>query len=210
MASITSAKCRICRRRGEKLFLRGERCSSVKCAIIKRNYPPGAHGQKGRRPLSGYGLQLKEKQKAKAMYGLFEKQFRNYYLKAKTKKGDTGQFIMSLLEKRLDNIVYRSGIASSRREARQLVGHNHFKVNDKNVNIPSYQLRVGDIVSVKENKIEKSKVWPEKIKALAKKQAPAWLEVNKEKLQVKVVTEPEAKDFEQSIDINQIIEFYSK
>ena len=149
MARYTDANCRLCRREGQKLFLKGDRCYSTKCALEKRNFPPGQHGQ-GRKKISEYGLQLREKQKTKRFYGLQETQFRNLFDKAARKKGITGENLLILLETRLDNVVFRLGFASSRKEARQLVTHGHFTVNGRKVDIPSYQVKAGDIIKVKE------------------------------------------------------------
>ena len=149
MSRYTDANCRLCRREGQKLFLKGDRCYSSKCAIDRRGYAPGQHGQ-GRSKISDYGLQLREKQKAKRFYGLQETQFRNLFDKAARKTGITGENLLILLETRLDNVVFRLGFASSRKEARQLVNHGHFKVNGRKVNIPSYEVKAGDVITVKE------------------------------------------------------------
>lgn len=209
MAKDLDPKCKKCRRTGEKLFLKGERCLNTKCAMVKRNYPPGVHGPKGQSHVSNYGLQLKEKQKARHTYGILEKQFKNYYNKAVKQKGKTGELMLSLLERRLDNVVYRAGFAVSRRLARQLVNHGNFKVAGKNVDIPSYQTKVGEIISVKENKLE-NKYWKEAVKGIDKKDVPSWLELEKKKMTVKVLKELDEKDLDQQLDMNQIVEFYSK
>jgi len=202
-------KCKQCRREGTKLFLKGERCFSPKCAMIKRNYPPGLHGVKRQRRPSGYGLQLREKQKAKRAYRLLEKQFRNYYEKAATKKGDTGEILLQLLETRLDNVVFRSGLAKSRDQARQLISHGFFSVKGKPVNIPSYQVKVNEQIEVKENKSGK-KYFEEIKKGLAKVQIPKWLHLDKEKLTVKIVNLPMDDDLPKDIDPYLIVEFYSR
>jgi len=149
MGRNLDAKCKQCRRIGEKLFLKGERCDSPKCAMVKRNYPPGFHGQKGKKRQSDYGLQLAEKQKAKKQYNLLEKQFKLTFSKAQKQTGDAGENLLKLLETRLDNVVFRLGIATSRTQARQFVGHGHIRVNDKKVDIPSFQVKQGDVVRVK-------------------------------------------------------------
>jgi small subunit ribosomal protein S4 len=156
MARYSDASCRLCRREGQKLFLKGERCYSTKCAIEKRNYAPGQHGQ-SRKKVSEYGLQLREKQKAKRFYGVLESQFRNYFDKAEKKKGITGENLLIMLETRLDNVVFRMGFASSRKEARQLVRHGHFTVNGRKQNIPSFAVKAGDVIKVKEKSVSSPK-----------------------------------------------------
>ena len=154
MARYTDAVCRQCRREGEKLFLKGDRCYSEKCSVERKNYAPGAHGQRRRQKVSEYGLQLREKQKTKRTYGLLEKQFHNYFVKADRQPGITGTNLLILLERRLDNVVYRLGFASSRKEARQLVNHGHFTINGKKATIPSLLVRVGDVIQVKDTSKE--------------------------------------------------------
>ena len=210
MAKETDSRCKKCRRVGEKLFLKGDRCFGTKCAMVKRNYPPGIHGPKNQRSFSNFGLQLREKQKAKRIYGILERQFKNYYTQSIKKRGKTGEIIFSMLEKRLDNVIYRSGFATSRKLARQLVNHGSFQVNSKNVNIPSFQVKIGDEVKVKKNKLEKSKYWQEIVKDKSKKDIPEWLSVNTKEYSIKIGQNPEEKDFENIIDMNQIVEFYSK
>ena len=176
MARYTGASCRQCRREGMKLFLKGDRCYTDKCAIVKRNYAPGQHGQ-GRKKVSNYGLQLREKQKVKRIYGVLETQFRNMYERAEKMTGKTGENLLCLLEERLDNVVFRMGLANSRKEARQLVTHGHFLVNGKKVDIPSYKVSVNDVISVceKSRGTEKFKTFAENPKTL-----PKWLEANVE------------------------------
>ena len=176
MARYTGASCRQCRREGMKLFLKGDRCYTDKCAIVKRNYAPGQHGQ-GRKKVSNYGLQLREKQKVKRIYGVLETQFRNLYERAEKMSGKTGENLLCLLEERLDNVVFRMGLANSRKEARQLVTHGHFLVNGKKVDIPSYKVSVNDVISVceKSRGTEKFKTFAENPKTL-----PKWLEANVE------------------------------
>jgi len=210
MARDIDPKCKKCRRAGEKLFLKGERCESTKCALVKRNYPPGQHGQKGMRRLSDYGLQLKEKQKAKRIYGILERQFRNYYEKAIRMTGKTGETISQLLETRLDNVVFRGCFAKSRGLARQLVSHGSFTVNGKSLDIPSYQVKVNDLIAVKVNKAAKSKYWQELVKNLAKVEVAEWLQMDPKNLSIKVLRLPGENDFEKIIDMSQIVEIYSK
>ena len=207
MARDLSPKCKKCRREGEKLFLKGERCFSVKCAMIKKAYAPGQHGQARRMGLSEYGTQLREKQKIKRTYGLLEKQFRKYYDMASRMQGNTGNLLSSLLERRLDNIVYRFGFASSRNQARQLVNHGYFLVNGKKVDIASCLIKGGDIVSVKKGKENYFK----NIKnALKDRQIPSWLTLDYQKLQGKVVALPAVNEIDVKANIHLVIEFYSK
>lgn len=207
MARYTGPSCRLCRREGEKLYLKGDRCYTDKCAVGKRNFAPGQHGT-SRKKLSNYGLQLREKQKAKRFYGLLESQFRKYFEMADRKKGITGENLLSILESRLDNVVYRMGLATSRKEARQLVTHGHFTINGKKVDIPSYLVSVGEVIAVK----EKSRA-SNKFKAIAegfKGNAPQWLTVDAEKLEGKVVAVPSRDDIDLPIAENLIVELYSK
>jgi len=207
MARYTGPSCRLCRREGEKLYLKGDRCYTDKCAVGKRNFAPGQHGT-SRKKLSNYGLQLREKQKAKRFYGLLESQFRKYFEMADRKKGITGENLLSILESRLDNTVFRMGLATSRKEARQLVTHGHFTINGKKVDIPSYLVNVGEVIAVK----EKSKS-SEKFKGIAdgfKGNAPQWLTVDAEKLEGKVVALPSRDDIDLPIAENLIVELYSK
>ena len=208
MARYTDASCRLCRREGQKLFLKGERCYSTKCAIEKRNYAPGQHGQ-SRKKLSEYGLQLREKQKARRYYGVLESQFRKYFEMALKTKGVTGENLLKILESRMDNVVYRLGLATSRPEARQLVRHAHFTVNGKKVNIPSYLLKVGDVIAV----TEKSKNSP-KFKAILDSTngriVPKWLEFDADNLTGKVVAMPDREDIDMPVSEHLIVELYSK
>ena len=208
MAKYTDAKCRLCRREGCKLFLKGEKCYKTSCPFEKRPVAPGQHGA-GRHKVSEYGQQLREKQKTKRIYGVLEKQFRSYYEEADRMKGITGENMLSLLERRLDNVVYRLGIASSRSTARQLVTHAHFTVNGKNVDIASYQVRVGDVVAVKENK--KGNNYFEAFKQAQKStNVPKWLEFDAEKLEGKVIALPQREDIDSQIQEHMIVELYSK
>ena len=208
MARYTGAVCRLCRREGKKLFLKGERCYSEKCSLNQRAYAPGQHGQ-GRKKSSEYGLQLRAKQRARRFYGVNEKQFAHYFDIAARKQGVTGDNLLIILESRLDNVVYRTGFASSRAEARQLVGHGHFEVNGHRVDIASYRLSAGDVITV----CEKSRT-SEKIKAVveanASRPVPAWCDVNREAFTVKVVNLPERDQIEAPVDVQPIVEFYSK
>jgi len=204
-----NAKCKQCRREGEKLFLRGDRCSSAKCAIIRRNYAPGVHGQKMTRRMTGYGVQLREKQKAKRLYGVLETQFRNYFQKAKKTKGDTSENLVKNLETRLDNVIYRLGYARSRSMARQMVSHGMFTVNDKKVNIPSFSVRPNDIIKIKENKASK-KVFENLKDKLKKHETPSWLSIDASKLEGKVLSTPEGDELKQIFDPKLIVEFYSR
>ena len=206
MAKYTDAKCRQCRREGCKLFLKGERCTSGKCAIDRRPVVPGQHGAAHTR-VTEYRIQLREKQKVRNAYGILERQFSNYYEKAVRSKQTTGFALLQMLELRLDNVVYRMGIGSSRAEARQRVGQNHITVNGKKVNIPSYQVKVGDVIAVKESSQNL-----EMFKALKdlKIVMPKWLEFNNETLTGKILALPERDDIDLNIKENLIVEFYSR
>ena len=209
MARDLQNKCRQCRREGQKLFLKGDRCNSPKCAMVKRNFPPGAHGNKGYGRLTDYGVQLREKQKAKRIYQLLEKQFKNYFFKANKSKGNTEEALLQLLEMRLDNIIYRAGFTTSRSTARQLINHTHFKINDKKVNIPSYQLKVGDIISIKD-KSKELKLFSNIQERLKKAEKPSWLAVDTDKLEIKITDKPKLEETKGEFDPKLIIEFYSK
>ncbi|MGB3366413.1 MAG: 30S ribosomal protein S4 [Acidaminobacteraceae bacterium] len=206
MARYTGPSCRLCRREGQKLYLKGDRCYSDKCAVSRRQSVPGQHGAR-RSKLSGYGTQLREKQKVKRYYGLIEKQFRESYEKATNLPGITGENMLRLLELRFDSVVYRMGLASSRKEARQLVGHNHFTINGKKANIPSMSLKVGDVIEVKEKSKSSSK-----FKDLAEKAqtTPKWVESDYEKLNGKVIALPTREDIDLPIEEHLIIELYSR
>ncbi|MEG0291778.1 MAG: 30S ribosomal protein S4 [Anaerovoracaceae bacterium] len=206
MARYTDANCRLCRREGQKLFLKGERCYSGKCALEKRNFPPGQHGQ-GRKKSSEYGIQLREKQKAKRFYGVQETQFRNLFDKAAKKAGKAGENLLIMLETRLDNVVFRLGLASSRKEARQLVVHGHFTVNGKKVDIPSYAVKAGDVIKVKEKSTSSPKFKEVKEMSIT---APAWLTVDVEKLEGSVLTLPTREQIDTPIAEHLIVELYSK
>ena len=206
MARYTDANCKLCRREGQKLFLKGERCYSSKCALERRNYAPGQHGQ-SRKKQSDYGNQLREKQKTKRFYGLQETQFRNLFDKAERKKGITGENLLILLESRLDNVVFRLGFASSRKEARQLVTHSHFTVNGKKVNIPSYEVKAGDVIKVKEKSTNSPKFKEVKEMSIT---VPSWLTVDVEKLEGKVLTLPTRAEIDTPVAEHLIVELYSK
>jgi len=208
LARYTKSVCRLCRRENLKLFLKGERCYTEKCAIDRRNYPPGQHGQ-NRRKFSDYGAQLREKQKVKRLYGLLENQFRNTFKEADRKKGITGEILLSLLERRLDNTVYRLGFASSRNEARQLVKHNHFLVNQRKVNIPSYLVKPGDSIMLREKSKKIVRIL-EALEGVARRGVPQWLELDKEQLKGNVKGLPNREEITLPIQEKLIVELYSK
>ena len=208
MARYTDAVCRLCRREGQKLFLKGDRCYTDKCAADRRQYPPGQHGQ-GRVKTSEYGIQLREKQKAKRYYGLLESQFRGYFEIASKKKGKTGENLLALLETRLDNTVYRLGFAMSRAEARQLVLHGHFLINGRKVNIPSFLVKPGMIISLKDTSKSLDK-FKSVIDANAFRQPPKWLEYDANALVAKVTAVPTREDIDIPIEEQLIVELYSK
>jgi len=208
VARYTGAVCRLCRREGLKLFLKGERCYTDKCAIERRNYPPGEHGQ-ARPKFSEYSIQLREKQKLRRMYGILEGQFRRYFEMADRAKGVTGETLLQLLERRLDNIVYRVGFATSRSEARQLVRHGHFEVNARKVDIPSYLVRAGDVVAVREGSRKVARI-QESIELAQRRGVPDWLEVVPETFTGKVKTLPQRSDLTMPINEKLVVELYSK
>jgi len=208
LARYTGPSCRLCRRENIELFLKGERCYTDKCAIKRRNYPPGQHGQ-GRIKVSSYGVQLREKQKVRRIYGILEKQFRGYFEEADRMKGVTGENLLFLLERRLDNTVYRLGFASSRTEARILVRHCHFTVNGKKVNIPSYQVRVGDVVELRE-KSRKVACVSESLEAVVRRGIPQWLELDKVAFKGVIKSLPAREDITAPIQEQLIVELYSK
>ena len=206
MARYTDSNCRLCRREGTKLFLKGDRCYSTKCAMERRSYAPGQHGQ-GRSKASDYALQLREKQKAKRFYGLQETQFRNLFGKAERKKGITGENLLILLETRLDNVIFRLGFAASRKEARQLVNHGHFTVNGKKVNIPSYTVKPGDVIKVKEKSTNSPKFKEVKEMTIT---VPEWVTVDVEKLEGKILSVPTREQIDTPVAEHLIVELYSK
>ena len=208
MARYRDAVCRICRREGDKLFLKGDRCYTDKCAIARRGYAPGQHGQ-GRKKMSEYGTQLREKQKAKRYYGLLENQFYHYFELAPKMAGKTGENLLKVLESRLDNVVYRAGFAMSRPEARQLVSHGHFTVNGKAVNIPSYMVKAGDVVAIVEKSMSSDKI-KGVLEANASRPALNWLSVDNNKAQATVVSLPERGEIDLQVEEQLIVELYSK
>jgi small subunit ribosomal protein S4 len=208
LARYLGASCRLCRREGMQLYLKGDRCYTDKCAIERRHYPPGQHGQR-RSKLSDYGSQLREKQKVKRIYGVLEKQFRGYFEKAERQKGVTGTNLLVLLERRLDNIVYRLGFANSRAQARQLVRHNIIMVNGEKVNLPSFLVKAGDVIQATE-KGRKLPMVLDAMEAVARRGTPSWLEFSKDEARGKVIMFPEREDVSMPIQEHLIIELYSK
>jgi small subunit ribosomal protein S4 len=208
MARYTESVCRICRREGQKLFLKGDRCYTDKCAVTRRAYAPGQHGQ-GRKKLSGYGLQLREKQKARRYYGVLEGQFRHYFELANKKAGVTGENLLAILESRLDNVVYRLGFGTSRPEARQLVRHGHFTVNGKRVNIPSYLISANDVIAVCEKSKSNSRI-NEILDVTSGRSVPEWLSYDADKMQGTVLTYPKREDIDLPVMEHLIVELYSK
>ena len=210
MAKYTGPACRLCRREGTKLFLKGDRCFSDKCSVSRRAQAPGQHGVgTGRKRVKEYGLQLREKQKAKRYYGILEKQFKNYFVKADKKEGQTGENLLTMIERRLDNVVYRMGMAGSRREARQLVRHGHFRVNGRKGDIPSYITKKGDVITLREQsrKSPKIKMLVENISA---RSVPAWISIDKENIQATITALPVRTDIDFPIEEHLIVELYSK
>ncbi len=211
MARYTESVCKLCRREGEKLFLKGDRCFSPKCAIERRSYPPGLHGRQGqfRRKESDYALQLREKQKARRLYGVFERQFRRYFREAQRRKGLTGINLLIILESRLDNVIYRLGFASSRAQARQLISHGHFDVNGRKTNVPSFLVSANDVIAVRE-KSKKSDYF----KAIAQDgdgtRVPDWLSMDVKNLSAKVLSEPTRDHIDVTLNEQLIVEFYSR
>ena len=209
MARYRDAVCRLCRREGTKLFLKGRRCLTDKCAIEKRNFAPGQHGKARRPKIVGYGLQLREKQKVRRLYGILEDQFRTYFEKAARMRGVTGENLLLMLERRLDNVTYRLGLATSRAQARQLVRHGHIEVGGRKVNIPTFSVSPGQEIAVR----EKSRQLPAVLQALdltGNKAVPPWLEINRETLKARVVSWPKREDVNFPIQEQMIVELYSK
>ncbi|MDH5298345.1 MAG: 30S ribosomal protein S4 [Desulfobulbaceae bacterium] len=209
MARYRGAVCRQCRREGLKLFLKGDRCYSDKCSFARRSYPPGQHGQARVRKVSDYAIQLREKQKVRRIYGMLEAQFEKYFEHAERRKGVTGENLLMSLEGRLDNAIYRLGFASSRIQARQIVRHNHVLVNDKKVNIPSYQTKVGDEISIRE-KSRKCEIINDSLEAVARRGVPSWLELDQTNYKGKVKTQPVREEITMPIQEQLIVELYSK
>ncbi len=208
MGRYVGSVCRLCRREGEKLFLKGERCYTHRCAIERRAYAPGQHGQNKRMKLSNFGLQLREKQKVKRIYGLYEKQFRNYFNKAASSKGVTGHVLLQFLERRLDNVIYQCGFATSRREARQIVGHGYVYLNDHVVNIPSCQIKENDEISIRFKK-KGEKAVSDNIEGSKNRTAPAWLTVDAPHFKAKVNRLPSREDIGYPVNEQLIVELYS-
>jgi small subunit ribosomal protein S4 len=209
LARYTGSVCRICRRENLKLFLKGDRCYSDKCAFDRRGYPPGQHGQRRGRKISDYGIQLREKQKVKRMYGLSEKQFHLFFERADHQKGITGTNLLVFLERRLDNVVYRLGFVNSRAQARHFVRHNHFLINGKKVNIPSYLIKIGDVVEVRE-KSSKIQSLEGALDAVVRRGIPQWLDLEKENMKGMVKEFPSREDITTPIQEQLIVELYSK
>ncbi|TAL26069.1 MAG: 30S ribosomal protein S4 [Nitrospirae bacterium] len=208
MAKYTGPLCRVCRRQGEKLFLKGERCYTEKCAVERRKYPPGQHGQR-RTKLSDYAIQLKEKQKARKNYGLIERQFRICFREAERQKGATGEVLLQLLERRLDNVVFRMGFAVNRREARHMIVHGHFITNGKIINIPSYLVKPGDVVEVKESSREVPGI-ADNISKIEHRGLPGWVEVDISTFKGKILHIPSREEMQLPIQEQLIVELYSK
>jgi small subunit ribosomal protein S4 len=209
MARYTGPVCKLCRREKQKLFLKGTKCFTEKCPVERKNYPPGQHGLSRRAKVSDYSIQLREKQKVKRTYGILETQFRNYFELASSQKGRTGENLVKLLERRLDNIVYRSGLAPSRKAARQLILHKHFRINGKAVNIPSFLLKAGDTIQVKDNS-KQVKVFHESMKKVKDDMLPSWLQVDKSALKGTLLAIPERIDIPFNANEQLIVELYSK
>lgn len=210
MAKYLGPKCKLCRRLGVKLCSKGERGNTTKCALVKRNYPPGVHGSKGHPRLTDYGVHLQEKQKLKVMYGILERQLRKYFNEAVKSKADSGFKLIELLERRLDNAIYRLGWATSRSQSRQFVSHSLFLVNNKKINIPSYRVKLGDIITIKKEESKNKGVLAENLKKLGKYEPPSWLNWDNKDLKGQIVSLPEGKDLEVGVDTRLVVEFYSK
>ncbi len=209
MARYTGPSCKLCRREKQKLFLKGTKCFTEKCPVERKNYPPGQHGLSRRTKVSDYSIQLREKQKVKRTYGVLETQFRNYFELASKQKGRTGENLVKLLERRLDNIIYRSGLAPSRKSARQLILHKHFRINGQTVNIPSFLLRAGDTIQVKD-KSKQVKVFHESMKRVKDDMLPGWLQIDKSALKGTLLSIPERIDIPFNANEQLIVELYSK
>ncbi len=212
MARYTGPVCKLCRREGEKLFLKGERCLTAKCALDRRSYAPGMHGRESqfrRRRPSEYALQLREKQKARRIYGVMERQFRRYFKEAEKRKGLTGENLLAILESRLDNVVYRLGFADSRAQARQLVRHGHFDLNGRRANIPSMLVKPGDVISVRE-KSKKLTYFKERAKELERKAVPEWMSLDPVSMSGRILNLPRREDIDLSLNEQLIVEYYSR
>ncbi len=209
MARFTGSVCRLCRRENLKLFLKGDRCYSDKCAFDRRSYPPGQHGQRRGRKSSDYGIQLREKQKIKRMYGLSEKQFHLFFERAERQRGITGTNLLTLLERRFDNVVYRLGFVNSRAQGRQFVKHNHFLINGKKVNIPSFLIKIGDVIEIRE-KSRKMQAIGDSLDAVVRRGIPQWLDLDKDKLEGIVKAFPVREDLTMPMQEQLVVELYSK
>ncbi|MBI4464299.1 MAG: 30S ribosomal protein S4 [Acidobacteria bacterium] len=209
MARYTGPVCRLCRREGMKLFLKGERCLTDKCAIERRNAPPGQHGRERRPRMLGYGLQLREKQKARRVYGILESQFRGYFEKAAVRPGNKGEILLQFLERRLDNVVYRMGMATSRAQARQNVLHGHFQVNGRKVNIPSYLVEIGDAIEVRPSSRQNPCLLACR-QATSHQATPSWMEVDRESMRSRILSQPQRQEISFPIQEQLIVELYSK
>ena len=211
MARYVASVCKQCRREGEKLFLKGDRCFSPKCSFERRSYPPGLHGRQAqfRRKESDFGMQLREKQKVRRLYGVFERQFRRYFAQAQRQKGMTGENMLIILESRLDNVLYRLGIASSRAQARQLISHGHFDVNGRKTNIPSYQVSVGDKIVVRDNSKKKTH-FKDLAKELDEARVPSWLSLDAKNLSGNVVSIPTRDEIDITLNEQLLVEYYSR
>ncbi|MEA3416773.1 MAG: 30S ribosomal protein S4 [Thermodesulfobacteriota bacterium] len=209
MARFTGSVCRLCRRENLKLFLKGDRCYSDKCAFDRRSYPPGQHGQRRGRKSSDYGIQLREKQKIKRMYRLSEKQFHLFFERAERQRGITGTNLLTLLERRFDNVVYRLGFVNSRAQGRQFVKHNHFLINGKKVNIPSFLIKIGDVIEIRE-KSRKMQVIGDSLDAVVRRGIPQWLDLDKDKLEGIVKAFPVREDLTMPMQEQLVVELYSK
>jgi len=211
MARNLSPKCKLCRRAGEKLFLKGDRCGTPKCAMVRRAYPPGVHGQKKRRRArSEFGEQLAMKQKIKRIYGVLERQLKKYFKDVKNKPGVTGDLLMQKLEMRLDNVIFRAGFATSRQQARQLVRHSHFTVNGKRMNMPSYEVKVGDVIGVKAGKLKKEYFKNTEEAMAGRQNVLGWLEVDIQQKMIKIKSKPTKDDVGMELDVQMAIEYYSR
>jgi len=211
MARNLSPKCKLCRRAGEKLFLKGDLCGTPKCAMVRRAYPPGVHGQKKRRRArSEFGEQLAMKQKIKRIYGVLEKQLKKYFKDVKNKPGVTGDLLMQKLEMRLDNVIFRAGFATSRQQARQLVRHSHFTVNGKRMNMPSYEVKVGDVIGVKAGKLKKEYFKNTEEAMAGRQNVLGWLEVDIQQKMIKIKSKPTKDDVGMELDVQMAIEYYSR
>ncbi len=209
MGKNLAPKCKQCRRLGEKLLLKGDRCLTPKCAMVTRNYAPGMHGPKGKKRSSDYGLQLAEKQKARKIYGLMEKQFRLTFDKARKQTGDTGKNFLKFLEMRLDNVIHHAGFGASQTQARQLVNHGHFTVNNRKVDVPSFTVKIGDVIKIKKASA-KNRHFRELGEKMKKVELPSWLHFDPSDLSIKVLHEPGENDMPKNVNVQMIIEFYSK